>query len=338
MTDSQIHVLESFQTPRKVSNPYIVMLFEALQRTGDVRAFSWREALFGNYNVFHVHWPEVLLASPRLTRRIARRGLFTLLLVRMGLRRVAIVRTMHNVAPHEQPSRIDGGLIARLNAMTTAWIRLNPITEVGERADATTILLGHYLDWFEEVPDVAAQPGRIGNFGLIRPYKGVSELVSAFRSCAGEELHLVVMGEPSTPELGEDIESLAADDPRITLMLRHVDDDQLAAEVRRCSLVVLPHQNMHNSSSLLLALSLDRPALVPATDVTRDVQSEVGPQWVYLYDGKLTASDLEGAANRAASESREAHPDLSRRDWSNVAAEHFAVFRRALRTRRTTDK
>ena len=337
MTETAVRVLESFQTPRKVSNPYIVMLFEALKQGGDVRAFSWREALIGNYNVFHVHWPEVLLSSPRRSRRIAKRGLFALLLVRLSARRVAVVRTMHNVAPHEEPSRIDNRLIARLNAITTAWIRLNPTTEVGDRSDVTTILLGHYLDWFSEAPERAAQPGRIGNFGLIRPYKGVSELVSAFRSSDSADLRLIVMGEPSTPELRDEIRTLAADDPRITLSLTHVDDDQLAEEIRSCSVIVLPHSNMHNSSSLLLALSLDRPALVPTTAVTQDLQSEVGSQWVYLYDGTLTAAVLEEAARRA-SEPRESHPDLSRRDWSNVAAEHFAVFRRALRTRRTTNK
>ena len=334
MPEPTLRVLESFKTPRKTTNPYIVMLYNALQRDIDVQAFSWREALRGDYNVFHVHWPEVLLRSDRLSRRVGRRFAFWLLLRRLARRRVAIVRTMHNLKPHEAPSKIDSALLARLDAMTTAWIRLNPVTTPDDRADVTTILLGHYLDWFEEIPDVAIEPGLMGNFGLIRPYKGVPELVAATRASTDQDLRLVVMGSPASAELETQIRELAGDDSRITLNLTHGDDATLAHEVRRCSLIVLPHHNMHNSSSLLLALSLDRPTLVPDTPVTRHVQAEIGPQWVYLYD-ELNAAALEAAVHRAAQEERDARPDLSSRDWSGVAAAHVAVFQRALASKRS---
>lgn len=331
MADVQVRVLESFKTPQKTTNPYIVMLYNALKQNCDVQTFSWREALRGDYNVFHVHWPEILLRSDRLSRRVGRRLAFWLLLRRLSSRRVAIVRTMHNLKPHEAPSKIDKRLLARLDAMTTAWIRLNPVTSPDAQADVTTILLGHYLDWFDDLPDVTREPGLIGNFGLIRPYKGVSELVAAARSSDDSHLRLVIMGEPATKELEDEIRGLAGDDTRITLNLTHVDDATLAYEVRRCSLIALPHHNMHNSSSLLLALSLNRPALVPNTAVTRHMQTEVGSEWVYLYDD-LNAASLEAALLRADTEPRGAKPDLSSRDWSGVATAHRAVFERALET------
>lgn len=334
MRDPELRVLESFKPPRKTTNPYIVMLYSALQKACDVRAFSWREALRGDYDVFHVHWPEVLLRSDRRSRRVGRRIAFWLFLARLKSRRVAVVRTMHNLKPHENPSKIDRKLLARLDAMTTAWIRLNPVTEPDEHADVTTILLGHYLDWFDEIPDVEVEPGLIGNFGLIRPYKGVPELVSTVRQSSDPHIRLVVMGEPISLDLEQQIRDIAGADPRISLHLSHVDDATLAREVRRCSYVALPHENMHNSSSLLLALSLDRPALVPNTPVTRDIQSEVGPQWVYLYD-ELTAATLEDAAHRSRDDEREPHPDLSKRDWTRVADDHVAVFRRALAVARS---
>jgi len=329
MPESRIRVLESFKTPQKTTNPYIVMLYNALQQNCDIETFSWREALQGDYNIFHVHWPEILLRSDRFSRRVGRRLAFWLLLRRLHSRRVAIVRTMHNLEPHEAPSKIDKRLLARLDAMTTAWIRLNPVTSPDTQADVTTILLGHYLDWFDDVPDVAREPGLIGNFGLIRPYKGVSELVTAARNSGDAHLRLVVMGEPATQELEAEIRGLAAGDSRIELNLTHVDDASLAKAVRQCSLIALPHRNMHNSSSLLLALSLDRPTLVPDTAVTRHLQSEVGSEWVYLYDD-LDAAVLEDSLHRAETEQRDERPDLSKRDWSGVAAAHRAVFERAL--------
>lgn len=335
MPEQKLRVLESFKTPRKTTNPYIVMLFNALKQTCDVRAFSWREALRGDYNVFHVHWPEVLLRSDRLSRRVGRRVAFWLLLQRLRRRRVAVVRTMHNLKPHETPSKIDRRLLARLDAMTTAWIRLNPVTEPDDRGDVTTILLGHYLDWFETIPDVPIEAGLIGNFGLIRPYKGVPELVAATTASNNPDLRLIVMGEPASADLEREIRELAATDPRITLDLTHVDDEKLASQIRRCSVVALPHHNMHNSSSLLLALSLDRPALVPNTPVTRHIQQEVGFEWVYLYD-ELDAAVLERAIEQARTDARAAHPDLSSRDWSGVASAHVEVFRRALASATST--
>ncbi|MFA7265909.1 MAG: hypothetical protein WC054_06320 [Candidatus Nanopelagicales bacterium] len=336
MPKSSPRVLESFKQPGKTTNPYITMLFDALGAACETKSFSWREALTGDYDVFHVHWPEILLYSDRRSRRIGRRAAFWLLLQRIKYRRVAVVRTMHNLKPHETPSQIDTRLLAKLDSITTAWIRLNPVTEPNDSADVTTILLGHYLDWFEEVPDLEPTPGLIGNFGLIRAYKGVPELITAMRSSDNPDMSLVVMGAPASTELADEILQLAGTDPRITLELTHVDDATLAREVRRCSVVALPHHNMHNSSSLLLALSLDRPALVPNTPVTRHIRDEVGSEWVYLYEN-LDASALEGAVRRAAEEPRGARPDLSQRDWKQVAAAHIAVFERAIKAAQTAD-
>ena len=78
MRDPELRVLESFKPPRKTTNPYIVMLYSALQKACDIHAFSWREALRGDYDVFHVHWPEVLLRSDRRSRRVGRRVAFWL--------------------------------------------------------------------------------------------------------------------------------------------------------------------------------------------------------------------------------------------------------------------
>lgn len=330
----RLRVLESFQQPRPTTNPYIVMLYRALQDACDVHTFSWRFALQGKYDVFHVHWPEILLRSDRWSRRVGRRAAFLLLLGRLKQQRVAVVRTMHNLAPHEEPSALDNWLLARLDAMTTAWIRLNPVTDKGgDDTDVTTILLGHYLDWFTTDPGARPTPKKVGNFGLIRPYKGVPELVTAFRGLADAHAQLVVMGQPNSAELTAEIERCADHDPRITLQLNHVDDPYLAEQVRSCSLVVLPHHNMHNSSSLLLALSLGRPALVPDTAVTRHVQEELGSDWVHLYSEPLTPAAIEtslAAADQLMGIDPRPTPDLSDRDWSNVARAHVAAFRRAM--------
>ena len=86
----------------------------------------------------------------------------------------------------------------------------------------------------------------------------------------------------------------------------------LAREILESELVVLPFVEMTNSSSMILALSLDRPVLVPRLPVTEELAAEVGPGWVLIYDGELDAAALAGAL-AARREPRGARARTSRR-------------------------
>ena len=330
MIDRKLRVLESFKQPGPTANPYIIMLLEALQERCDVRCFTWREALSGRYDVFHVHWPDALISGGRSSRLAARRAMFAALLLRLKLQGIPVVRTLHNPAPHESLSKIDEWLIKRLDHLTKGWIRLNPHTHSPDHGELTTVLLGHYRNWFPADPYVTGEPGRLVNFGLIRPYKGVAELISAFGQCPDPGLRLSIIGAPNTPELRDRLEHLASSDSRVSLTLSHVNDDDLAREVRRASLVVLPYKEMHNSSALLLALSLNRPVLVPESEVTQSLIAEVGPGWVLTYQGDLTPDSII-AASEAAEPDRQDSPDLSQREWNHVAELHLGVFAEALK-------
>ena len=100
-----IRVLQTFGEPRATTNPYIVMLRTALieEPTVEHIPFSWRTALTGNYDVLHVHWPDALLAGRHWWTRSGKRVGFAGLIVRTRVRRVATVRTVHNVTPPSGP-------------------------------------------------------------------------------------------------------------------------------------------------------------------------------------------------------------------------------------------
>jgi beta-1,4-mannosyltransferase len=336
MTTKTLTVLESFKDPSPTTNPYIVMLLRSLRARCDVMTFSWRVALTGSYDVFHVHWPEILLHSDRPTRRIARRGAFGALLLRLRLKHIPVVRTMHNLAPHEDVLPVDRWLLRRLDGLTTNWIRLNSQTPVSPDMDVSTILLGHFRDWFTQPSNAAAVPNRLLFFGLIRPYKGVVELISAFVQTADPDFTLVVIGRPTSAELNESITHAAGNDSRVTLRLEHIDDDSLAEEIAAASLVVLPYTQLHNSAAVINALSLNRPTLVPQTPTTSELVQEVGPHWVRVYHGPISANILENELAVAASAERA--PDLSARDWDALASEHLTVFQRAVRSLTRADR
>lgn len=330
-----ITVLESFSGIYPTTNPYIAQLAQAFHANDDLKlvTFSWRRALLGRYDVFHVHWPEQLMGGHKATGRAARRLLTALLCLRLWLGRAPIVRTWHNVERPRGLARLDYRLLDMLDRLTVLRIRLNEVSDMPREVPYETILLGDYRDWYRGCIVAEPVPGRIGYVGLIRGYKGVEDLIAAFRETEDERLSLLVAGNPTSAELKASVTLLASGDPRIITRLEYLDDRDFVEALTSSELVALPYRAMHNSSAVLAALSLDRPVLVPDNEVNRLLADEVGRGWVHFYRDVLDAQALLSALD-AVRAPRDPHPDLSLRGWDRVAADHARAFRRAVRLKR----
>ena len=82
------------------------------------------------------------------------------------------------------------------------------------------------------------------------------------------------------------------------LHLRSVPVEDVQAHFAAADLVVLPYRKTLNSAVALLALSFDRPVLVPNAGSMAELQREVGAEWVLIYEGSegaLTGNDLRDA-------------------------------------------
>ncbi|GAB2979475.1 glycosyltransferase [Frigoribacterium salinisoli] len=325
-------VQQSFPTPRPTTNPYLVMLRDAVDAVPGVtvRTFSWRAALTRRADVFHVHWPEILVSGHSPAKALVRQALTVLLVAKLGATRTPIVRTEHNLALPEGISRRERALLRWIERRTTLWIRLNDDTPARRGAPSVTIPHGHYVDWYADGPRPDREAGRAAFVGFVRRYKGVEGLLRTFRDVPGDDRRLHVAGAPSTPELAARLEDLAAADDRVSLDLRFLDDDDLVDAVRRSELVVLPYREMHNSGGVLTALSLARPVLVPDNEVNRRLADEVGHSWLHRYAGDLTADDVDRALERVAALPEGAVPDLTGRDWAPAGEQHVAAYRRAV--------
>ncbi|SEL20461.1 Glycosyltransferase involved in cell wall bisynthesis [Blastococcus sp. DSM 46786] len=328
-----VRVLQSFPKPRPTTNPYLVMLREALDDLPGVQVetFSWRRALIGRYDVFHVHWPEILVSGRGSLRTSVRQVLFAGLLLRLRLGRTPIVQTVHNLRPHQERSGIAARLLRRLERRTTAHVRLNDRTPATDGVWGVTIAHGHYRGWFDRHPRRDPRPGHLVSVGLIRPYKNLPGLIAAFSDAGAADptLTLHVAGAPDSAATEQEVRSAVRDGDDVRLTLRHLDDAELVAAVTGAELVVLPYKEMHNSGAALLALSLDRPVLVPDNEVTADLSAEVGPGWVHRYAGELSARTLLDVLAALRTGTRAPRPDLSRREWDRAAAVHAEVYRRA---------
>lgn len=327
--EPRLRVLHSLHAPDGTTRYVDQMLGGA---GGDVEAmpFAWRTALRGDYDVLHVHWPELLVRHPRALRRLGRRIALRLLLARLRARRVPVVRTLHNTVPHESVGRAEGRALAAVDAATTLYILLTDATTAPGGAPSVRIPLGHYRDVFADLPKSVATPGRLVTIGLLRPYKGVEELLDAFVALPDPGLRLTVAGKP-TPGLAATVADVAARDPRVEPDLRFVPDATFVHHVTAAELVVLPYRQMTNSGVLLAALSLDRPCLVPASPANAAVAAEVGPGWVLQYDGDFDAAVLAAGLHRARTTPRATRPDLAARDWAGIGAAHVDAYRTAVR-------
>lgn len=331
-----MRILESFRQPGPRTNPYLTGLLAGLRDHHHVAVFTWRTALTHRYDVFHVHWPEVLLRGNRWWKTSARSALFAALLAKLWVTRTPVVRTLHNPAPHEPPHPAHRALMAALDRLTTATIHLTAATAphrtpggiLTQDDDAHTVIPHtHYRDHLTDHPHSDPVPGRFVFAGLIRDYKNVPELIAAFRAIPDDTVSLRIVGTPQPDTLRDELMDAIGDDPRITTDLRYLTDADLVAELTSGGLVVLPYRELHNSGMALMALSLDRPVLLPHGASSTELATEL-PDWVHTYTGPLTAETLVKALRNTPHTDT---CDLSARGWGAAIAAHNDVFTRTTR-------
>lgn len=103
-------------------------------------------------------------------------------------------------------------------------------------------------------------------FGIIRPYKGVEDLVAAFEllpEAIRSTSRLVIVGETWegwTAPLDAVAASPARD--RITVVNRYVDDAEVAVHFAAADAVVLPYRRSSSSGPLHIAMSAGLPVVV----------------------------------------------------------------------------
>ena len=342
-----VTVLESFPSPRPTSvNPYTLLLAESIRAEGaTLLHFDWRTALVGRYDVFHVHWPEILVTGRTPFRQFVRQVLTWLLIHRLVVTRTAIVRTVHNLGTPSGLTASQARLLALLDRHTTLRVRLSEHTPVPHGTALATIPHANFRSWFASYPRSAVVRGQLGYIGRIRRYKGVEALLEAFAatrhaavvgigSLVDAPLSARIAGYASSPELEAAIHAMARTDDRVSVEFGFVPDSAIVDIVSSSELVVLPYRLMHNSSAVITALSLDRPVLVPDNAVTRDLAEEVGQGWVYTFEGELTPTAILDTLEKHRAAPPLAPPHLDGRSWKRSGAAHVAAFERAIALRR----
>jgi glycosyltransferase involved in cell wall biosynthesis len=243
-----------------------------------------------------------------------------------------VVWTVHNECNHERRyETLDRWVSARVAALADevhVWDeytrdRVETAFDV-PTAKTRIVPHGNYLPLYDAEPDhekaretLAADhdidPDAEGPiylyFGVIRPYKGVPDLLRAFADAAPGDAALVVAGNPKYDGLEREIRDLAADDDRVHLDLGYVPDDRVPTYFAAADFVVLPYRHVFNSGSALLGMSLGRPLVVPAMGSIPSVVPSGNVVYDDLGSGLRRSADLSpeereriGEQNRCVAE------------------------------------
>jgi len=335
-------------------NPYNWLLNSHLGEAGVLvqGAAPWR-LLRGRADVWHVHWPDHVF-NLRSAARAALGAHALLHLARESRARgVRLVWTVHNLRAHE-------GLYPALE--TQFWDEFIPqldgavhLSEAGRTAAVSrfpalsacanwVIPHGDYRTEYVTRHDRHEARRRLGIApsaplvlfsGRIRPYKNVPMLLSAFAALPDREARCLITGAPSDAVVRADIERVARCDPRVHLDLQHLKRPELALAHRAADLVALPYREILNSGSALLALSLDRPVLVPRLGALAELADTVGDTWVRCYEGALTPTVLGDALEWARQAPRSPRAPLEAYAWPQIAHAHRSAYAEVLGLRST---
>jgi beta-1,4-mannosyltransferase len=317
-----LKVLASPYLETSEQNPGLLLLYRSMENLGvQVTNFTVRQLLFESWDIWHLHWPEfwpeILLCAPKTSNILLRLFKFWVKLKLARIKNTKIFWTVHNLRPHER----DRPLLERL----FWWIFLPSVDGVICMSHSSRQLLydqhprvknhpifiiprGHYRGAYPDSMsrEEARSTMRVKSdefvatfLGQIRPYKGIPQLIRCFNASGLTSSRLIIAGRPISSSIGQELKELASGNPTIELFLDFVDNADVQKFLRAADLVVLPYTDILNSGSAILALSFDRPVLLPARGIMADLREAVGPDWVRLYEGELTPDIIRDTAQWA---------------------------------------
>ncbi|WP_156165141.1 hypothetical protein [Demequina silvatica] len=309
-------------------NPYI---FDLTQQSAEVEyiPFSWRTLIFGRYDIFHVHWPEWLVVHRNSAAQIAIRILFALGFLALRARSKTVVRTVHNLEPHNGSSASVRRAIARLDSITTARIWLNELDR--ENMGPRDSVIGHpdYRPWMERIGHTPSDPpgqSRALCLGSLTRYRNFEEVIAGVGELSKAELKIA--GAATDAVYQRELEIQAHNQQaRIEITGHRLSDPELAKLVNDADVVFVPYTNLYNSGIIFLALTLERPVALKSGNYADALVREFGSDWIRVWDGNLDHQQ----ASQILNHSQPTFGATSRaRNWQSVAAAHARFYEKAL--------
>jgi glycosyltransferase involved in cell wall biosynthesis len=189
--------------------------------------------------------------------------------------------------------------------------------EVGLPAERVRVIPHGAFDYLTRLPEEKPLPEELQgaegpvvlSFGLLRPYKGLENLLEAFTEVGGAELWIVGNPRMSVEPLHE---AAALTGAKVRFVTRFVEDAEIPAIFRRADVVALPYLDAEHSGVLYTGLAFGKPMVVSAVGGFPEVAETGAARLVPPGDTAALAAALreligsEAAREELAAAAREA--------------------------------
>lgn len=284
--------------------------------------------------MLHVHW--IWLNKDPIRNLLRKRELVSLLENAQSLRR-PVVWTMHNIDPHDAsaPEREMMQRVARaaVGIVVHSEASVDAAGGANKAALVRVIPHGPLRDAYGPAPTrsdarmICSLPERptLLCFGQLRPYRGIQELIAAFRRTQLVAT-LLIVGSCTNAELKKSLLQLAQGDERIVLIPERVPDELVPHFFAAADIAVLPYRAATTSGVANLAIGYQRPLVLP--DVPSLVQGLPAAIHTRIASGEPIEAALARALNKPAPTPADFPEQVS---WNTVAKAHRTLFDQLLR-------
>lgn len=343
-------------------NPYQKALAGSLSKESVDVSFGTVFRLFSalrsakNYwkpDILHLHWHHPFLLAGSVLKTIIKSVSFIGELLALKLFGIKIIWTVHNITSHEGRFSAVELFFSKLLAQICdkilvhsqfAKYEVQKMDGVIEDSQILVIPHGNYINSYENVIKRSKARNQLqivtGDFlflyfGQIRPYKGVSELINAFKKLDNPQATLLIAGKPCNNEISEDILKRCDKNENIKTIFEFIPDDEIQIYMNAVDVVVLPYRDILTSGAAILAMSFGRAVIAPAIGCMPDVLDKEGS---FLYNpseknGLLTA--MQRALGVDLIKMGKHNFQLAKQlQWDDIARQTYQVYQECLRERR----
>jgi glycosyltransferase involved in cell wall biosynthesis len=172
--------------------------------------------------------------------------------------------------------------------------------EVGLDPSKVRVIPHGAFDYLTRLPEEKPLPPELEgaegpvilSFGLLRPYKGIEDLIEAYGRVAASGAELWIVGNPRM-----DVEPLRRQaretGGRVRFVTRFVEDAEIPAIFRRADLVALPYLDAEHSGVLYTGLAFGKPLVLSAVGGFPEVAAAGAAKLVAPGDTAALAATLE---------------------------------------------
>lgn len=316
-------------------NRYLDILTSALKASG-ANIISWNKYYSAQKgDIFHVHWPTLVLEIrnrkyQKLRGDIILWNFFNYILY-VKSKGGKIVWTVHDLQSHDRPASIDPfeeEFLAKFIDSVDGFLCLtaNGLPQI---LDAFPALKNkpnyvtphpHYRSVYPQSTYTPAKKKdfgwtegkKVGSLlGTLRPDKAADVIANVFANLNPKaNVALLIRGRASQ-EMQLKVKNASKGSQNIFSAFEYMTDEELLSLYACTDFLVFPGKDYFNSATIYTSLSLNIPILAYKTPTNKEIQSKVGENWMYLFEGDLNESIITKAIAAFPDRSKSEICDLS---------------------------